>query len=882
MARSINSARRGNRQDSSAKDSLTQFASLANQRVRVAASNASLLCRWIIYSRRVYKLSCLRASTHRLLLAAAFVFVGVVASFFGLEQAAAEDTEDAALQSMFRVGLTDVAIAYSSSRRELVAQSPEEYAKWTMRLMESYAQAALRESGLAQEHLNEYKNVLADFEKRFSDHRRLPWLRWQEARCDFLVGQNALATYLAAPGNEGLRDRALEAVRVVARKLDAIDTDIKKRLPIAARQAASGTTEAPAEQLHQLTVDTALLRCEALLVRAQLYLSGSRDRIAAATQVDATATTVLSRTQEEWGSREKLLVAREAARLELSRANDALLELERLAREASAASTRTRAVSIAIEYLAAQQQASRAMALLPRLQNAGPEYEIALIRIALAEVETLENGNRDEALAKIVATANRVSQQYGDYWKNRANALLVGSISAEELNSGSTTAIDLVIVEVQQLLAADDRSAAIEKLTEHRDIEATAGRGPSAIKLASFAAALHRLEKRFLDAASAIEPVTIQFRDTEGAAQNHLLAITMIQEALRSDQRNSAIRARYEESLAAQLKTWPDSPATTEPTKWAIEWFAGHRRNAELLELLQSKAVRCTTGDAAQRGFFSWLEQLLLTPKQTVRAAAIESMQLAIDSSEGLTKSNTEVSQAARFAVLAGEQFSDWPDADRQRALMSEVMRLRMDSPQWRQAWIASRLLSLARREELSDAIRAANSWDAELLSESMRVAMTAAFVEAFDFTSDASAWAKIVFQDMDAWRDPLLSSKSWVQNALAHRVALWNGDGEALSALEALCEKHKRNGALQLQLAWALAESGDEQLARSTELARFVAAGSKSDPDLNLTANWLRIRNQRAAGQKKEAANASSLLLVTRPMNGVWRQRFESLTAGK
>ncbi len=143
--------------------------------------------------------------------------------------------------------------------------------------MECHAQAALHRAGQDEasleaiaQHWSAANRLLSEAISSRADDPRLPWLVWQDARCDLIHAQSALASYLATPANAELRDTALSLVREVMSKTDDLLADLKRRQPLAARQGRQSGSQAPAEQLAKLSLDVALLQCEALLIRVRL------------------------------------------------------------------------------------------------------------------------------------------------------------------------------------------------------------------------------------------------------------------------------------------------------------------------------------------------------------------------------------------------------------------------------------------------------------------------------------------------------------------------------------------------------------------------------------------------------------------------------------
>ena len=242
--------------------------------------------------------------------------------------------------------------------------------------------------------------------------------------------------------------------------LTELEDDLKLRQPLAAKQGPNDRSQAPAEQISQLRLDVILMRCEAFLIRARLYEPGSRDRVAAATNVEAEAGGLLDRTSKEWETRPSLEVARATAWLDLDRRDEAITLLQAVVMGAESEADRVRAAVLASEALIAAGNTSQAQAfidLLRDLEN-GPEWELAEMRLSLSELTDVAKEKKEAEIAKLLARAKLVGQRYGDYWRARVDSLLTNTVSSADVSSN--TAADLVVVEVRQLLAAGNAKAA--------------------------------------------------------------------------------------------------------------------------------------------------------------------------------------------------------------------------------------------------------------------------------------------------------------------------------------------------------------------------------------------------------------------------------------
>ncbi len=203
------------------------------------------------------------------------------------------DPEDRVLAELCRNGLSQTAYLYADAERKRVASDQDAYARWTMRLMEVASQQLVSvppsPASSAPSKSESFETFYKEFRSQHAGNRRLPWVQWQHARCLLIQSQGQLSRWLAAPAQSTVREQALENVRLILGELEELGKDLKERIPLSARQSPNDKNQAPTNELSDLQIDTVLLKCEALLVRSQLYPSGSRDRIAAATEVEQNA-----------------------------------------------------------------------------------------------------------------------------------------------------------------------------------------------------------------------------------------------------------------------------------------------------------------------------------------------------------------------------------------------------------------------------------------------------------------------------------------------------------------------------------------------------------------------------------------------------------------
>ncbi len=788
------------------------------------------------------------------------------------------DADDLTLQMMCRQGLTESAVQYATVQRKRVEESDDEaYARWTQRLIECEAQAAIRSVDGADVHWLRCRELVDRFKLERASDRRLPWIEWQAVRCELLLAQDLLARWLAAPANKPLRDQALELVRRILEDLSELEDDLKVRQPLAAKQTAADPKQAPAEQISQLRLDTVLMRCEAFLIRARLYASGSRDRVAAATNVEAEAGGLLDRTSKDWETRSSLEVARAAAWLDLSRQDEAITLLQAVVLGAGNTADRVRAAVVASEALIADGQGSQARAFIDLLREieSGPEYELAEMRLSLSELAKLPTETKETEITNLLARAKSVGEGYGDYWRARVDSILTSAVSSEDVSSSA--AVDLVVAEVRQLLAAGDESAAVAKLLATARNELAAGHEQNAVQFANQAAALLQQQEKWLEAANAIEAITIEAAEVNGAATGHLSAAWNLSQALRVDPQNQLLRERYVKVLRDHIRVWCVSETGEQAVQWLQSWLVALGRQEELLPVFRELAEQQTAPEKARDALYAWLGILLMAKE---RAAELDAFERSL--SDGKLKL---IEVSARVALLVAKCVPEWSDE-------ILVKRLRMDAgelvgavsvPTDRQLVAAVYLILAARAGDEAVALGTASVWNSAALRQEMIEPIAAAIVESVDAwpTKEVPGWAsKVRFTDEQL--QSLTASSRSTQQAIGwrlHGLQSREASAEAIAKLRELVKQNPKLGSVQLQLAHVLAKFDAAGLKESTEIARRLAANSAVASDLNYGARWRLIRNQQLDGKEVDAERAAKLMLATISQESVgWRVRYARL----
>ncbi|MDX1928765.1 MAG: hypothetical protein SFV81_19705 [Pirellulaceae bacterium] len=791
----------------------------------------------------------------------------------------ATDGDDLTLQTMCQQGLTESAILYATAELNRVRTNPDAYARWTQRLIECEAQAALRAEGQADVHWKRCREIYEQFKRDNPKDRRLPWLEWQVVRCDLLLAQDSLARWLAAPANGPIRDKALELIRKILTDLNELENDLKQRQPLAAKLPANDLSQATPEQISQLRLDTVLCRCEAYLIRARLYESRSRDRVGAAANVESEAGALLDRTTKDWPTRSSLEVARATAWLELDRETEAIALLQSVVLHGNDQAARVRAAVVACEALVSQGQTSQAAAFVAKLKEleAGPEWELAEIRLSLSELGVLPADKKEAEISKLLARAKEIGERFGDYWRARVDSILARSVSSNEVSSGNAT--ELVMVEVRQLLAGGDEKNAIAKLLASSRNELASGRKANAVQLANQASALLQRQQAWLAAADAIEEIAVQAPEVDGAAAGHLTAAWSLSQALKPNPQDQQLRTRYTQALKDHIRNWPNGETTDQAIKWLQGWLMASGNQDELLPILRRQAEQATAPEKAREALYGWLGILLNSPSK--RESEIASLQ------QSLTDGNLKSIEATvRIAILTATVIPDWSEAavvKRNQATIDALANAATAATDNQLLTTAYWLLA-ARNGDAKIAKTVADLWNAAALPADMVEPIAAAVIDVIDTlpTNDLPEWAtKVRFTEAQL----LALSQS---NRLTSRAIAWRLRGlqpekqaEAIAGLREVCKQNPKLGVLHLQLANMLAKQDATSRRESSEIARQLVANSPQASDLFYGARWRLIRNQMLDGKQVEAQKAAKLVLATLADESVtWRVRFGKLLA--
>ncbi len=476
-------------------------------------------------------------------------------------------------------------------------------------------------------------------------------------------------------------------------------------------------------------------------------------------------------------------------------------------------------------------------------------------------------------MKQILELCKEVGSEHGDYWQNRADALIAAT--GDTVSGGGSNSPDLMQVQVKQFLAAGQNDKAIELLRQRLQQDITQANGEHAIQVATQLAALQYREGRITEASETAGATASRFSPANGAAALDRFALVLTQASLSKDLGNKQLASDYSAELREHLALWPDSATATEVMDWLQRWAIGRKEFTELLTTLQATAEATSIPETRASALKNWAIAICLASDE-VRNQHAESLRAS--------DATGAIGLAAFISLLDRWQV----EQDRKQDLAAVKKRsVASDHPQgandsvipWGGLWVLVNALEMARSQNITRASSVAEAFDRVPLP--ITRFYLSSLVEAIDLAGEATRqqWAQALGLD-ETIANFCIESKQLADRAVGYRILLWSkaGDRRSVDEIAQLRKMAPRDGELLLQLAEALAEQPDG-LKQSSEWARTVAANSPAQTPMHLRAQWRRMRNMILAGDAAGAKQAAKLLLATSPPSDpIWRRRIEQL----
>lgn len=471
------------------------------------------------------------------------------------------------IESLIDDGFSSIAVEACESRLKLSSQDSDAYAQWFMLLMHAQTSLDLMDFDFSSEPkgLDAIRNKLDERSQTMRGMPRELWIRWKCVWCQWLIQQRALASYLAVPTREPLKLWVITSIR---QSLDAIE-----QLQQDTRKLATGPGKAITnDQKLDLQGRLALLQADLLYQRSQCYPSLSDDRSAAAAEMLRSLDQALGKLPADWIHRPSLAIARIRGQILLGQYDDAITSANKLWDNLHEESD-TLATSLQYEGALAVVGA-RANRLKGQLEEFHKWIErgggpMASPELAIEQFASDLDRGGDQAAEKALEWKRAVGRQFGPYWEQRLDAMLVSNNNTPQRPS-KMPSLEILRIEIRQLLTAKRWDEAIEKLRQAEIAATQLQAEEEAFAFGMQVAAAYDSQGQREQAATAFFETASRYATQPRAASASLMGAWLIRPGAGEGKEQSLEdRALYRERLGATASKWP----TTDSAKQAIDWF---------------------------------------------------------------------------------------------------------------------------------------------------------------------------------------------------------------------------------------------------------------------------------------------------------------------
>jgi hypothetical protein len=837
---------------------------------------------------------------------------------------------ESVLEAMWRLGM------YASANEvcELQIQQSEpgsnSQARWTRWLIRGLAGEAVELEDQSEPDLEKAERLWGKIDELVKSTQpspaptdRTPWIVWQSIHANLLRAQAQMANYLANPLNTQARENALESIRLLDNRSEQLSKDISKRVEQLA-SSSTGTSRRSIRDLQELATETALLKCEAMLLRGQAYPYNSADTIAAGTEMEQSATSAASKMAEDWSGSSKLKLAIAASKWLQGNIDEALDLLIPLL-QSNDSRVRHRALDLYVQCALASGQPDKAKTMIDQFRSAttSPELALAQLRLALSQLPADSNAAsvRQAAIEELLASRDAIGDRFGNYWKRRAEALL-SSVSKSASTTSRPPSLEIIRIEIRQLLDAKRFDEAIAKLIQQAAILQKKNESDSAIQLMLQAAAISQKTSRWQPASELYRQASLLNPTHKDAAASHLMAIYCAEQELRNNSKNNTSLKQFQDLLKEQLERFPDNSASLQAAKQfnqLLNNLKQWKRAAEELRPLIAKVSfskelfwivlendfravywQFMEGDPvasqyAIEAFNQWNE--IATDKTSNEAASADSQQLAAIAMllmvdllpESIAFSLPEqkaISQKAELLNSLNEPTENsslnWMTARKFVLQIRDKARLQQSFP----SASAKELLSFFEIADLSGT----NA------QEQTRTPMSIALWTALEICAEQTEllppderWqSRELLQELRKLLDRGLAEAAWKQANLDRATRLgWRLESVGPNRLQALNQVGEQIKSQPRAAAWSrtravLLETGDqEELEEALGIYRKLASGARIGSE-----EWMQARYHSALcllwmGKKEDAKQTADVILLTHPpKNQIWQERWKKIAS--
>ncbi len=540
------------------------------------------------------------------------------------------------IERMLELSLGSLAIDTCRERSQIYGFETESHAQWI--LLEMHAVASNGASSAAclaspeasaQAYRDQIYKDLRAIEAKLAKHKRAPWARQKRLRCQWLLTNRTLAAILATPSrDDALRQWTLSKIRESLQELELLESELRKlKLPdrkFDPRTIKRTNVESPSEpngaELIALNSETILLQTDFLFQRSMLYPQGSTERIAAATEMLSTLEKALARITDEWAGRSQLELARVVALLQLDRSRDALADIRRLIAQSvdDTAKLAKRSSRWERQIAALGARACRDGGDLAAsdtfIKNAGgwersPDLALEYFTNLVARSSSNSDPVSNDAFAEALRIKSAIGQRFGGYWQQRSEAILVSANMNDRATENSGTskepkvsptkngstmptlpdkdpvkgtqfAIEILLTETKQLLAANRWKEAVDKIGQAESAAVARGSIDQALACAIQAAGILQANGQPIEAANTFYRASTSYSQLEKSAAAGLMAAWLIRPSQSTSELSNL--ETYHRRLSELLERWPASKESDNAIGWLEESYLANDQWSDL------------------------------------------------------------------------------------------------------------------------------------------------------------------------------------------------------------------------------------------------------------------------------------------------------------
>jgi hypothetical protein len=432
----------------------------------------------------------------------------------------------------------------------------DKIAKWAIRKSEVLTARQMEQEQFGETEIESAQAPVSELISSYADHRRLLFLQAQEIAVRRSAAFHSVLQASVSRSDDEAKEIAVRRLlRATTDTLDLAKTTADRRAEL--DSVADKRNFALVADLVRLQQELRVAAVSMALMQTELFTTGSKDAIAAATQAEQVALEAITKLPVGTPARQEVERLKVESIYRASQFDRADSEAEQLARS-YLPSVPPRVQALLVRLDIAQGRTLQAAARLQAFYGDAPIDAEPSIEMDLARVEFLMRGEQSREFGDWLEI---VEQRGGVFARRRAEAISLANIRRS--NGPKLVDPSIVAAQGQDWLRRGNPSRGGDLLAEAAKAETDPDR---AIQRATQAAAALISAERKQGAADVLAAVSRSKPDGKSAAAAHLQAAVLVSSVPSSD-----ALARIEKLLREHLTQWPLDPSASSARAWLIK-----------------------------------------------------------------------------------------------------------------------------------------------------------------------------------------------------------------------------------------------------------------------------------------------------------------------